>query len=262
MQLIPLGTNGFIPTHGRQTMSFLLVHGDAVIVLDAGTGLSRLFDPAIRARLPSIETADELTVVLSHYHLDHVVGLSYLPAVWGEGRVRIHAPGVPLVDAEPREDLERLLSPPLFPLSLEEFPAAIEIAPYTGEELEIAGLEVRCRRQEHAGGSAGLVFGDRLAYLTDCRVDEGSADFVSGVQLLVHEVWVSEAEAEAGMSRSGHSTVEEVATLAAEAGVGALVPVHHHPSRTLADLEAQVDRLRSLSGVEVLLPIEGSVFEI
>ncbi|MGD2114802.1 MAG: MBL fold metallo-hydrolase, partial [Acidobacteriota bacterium] len=76
MRLIPLGTNGYIPTHGRQTMCFLVRFEDRALLLDAGTGVARLLEPRVRELLEGVE---QLDVILSHFHLDHVIGLSYLP---------------------------------------------------------------------------------------------------------------------------------------------------------------------------------------
>ena len=43
--LIPLGTNGYMPTWNRHTMSFLLIDEyDDIILIDAGTGVSRFFE--------------------------------------------------------------------------------------------------------------------------------------------------------------------------------------------------------------------------
>ena len=109
LRLLPLGTNGYFPAHGRQTMSYLLTMPGAALLLDAGTGLGRLIEPEVRNHVESLERLD---ILLTHYHLDHVVGLSYLPGVLGTLPVRIHAPVPPLV-ALGSEALDRLLSPPL-----------------------------------------------------------------------------------------------------------------------------------------------------
>ncbi|MGH7338266.1 MAG: MBL fold metallo-hydrolase, partial [Myxococcota bacterium] len=104
LRLLPLGTNGYFPTQGRQTMSYLLVAtgaassagsgagssagSRAALVLDAGTGLGRLAEPELAELLAPIERLD---ILLTHYHLDHVVGLSFLPGIWSGRAVRIFA---------------------------------------------------------------------------------------------------------------------------------------------------------------------------
>lgn len=259
LTLTPLGTNGFIPTHGRQTMSYLVRSGEDALLLDAGTGLSRLLVPPLAGVLAGRERVD---LLLTHYHLDHTVGLSYLTALFPRTAVRVWAPAPPLVDGTPAEGLGRLIAPPLFPIRLEEFPAGVEVVPYASEELEVAGLRLRLRRQRHAGGSVGVVIDDRLGYLTDCEVDEGSAAFARGVELLLHEVWVSDEEASGGAQRRGHSTVGEVARLADACGAGTLMPVHHHPTRDPESLRALAARLAELTSARVLLPEEGREYEV
>lgn len=257
MRLVPLGTNGYIPSHGRQSMAFLVLLDEAAILLDAGTGVARLLEPEIEALL---EGYDALDLVLTHYHLDHVVGVSFLPGVWPTRPVRIHAPGPPLVETDPAEALCRLIHPPLFPIPLPEYPMAVELERLTGERAQVGGLEVRLRPQEHPGGSVGVRLGDALAYVTDTVADDATADFAAGVDLLLHEVWLGPG-GEAGTT--GHSAADDVARIASRAGVPRLMPVHHHPRCSRSDLERLATELSRLApGVEVVLPEEGRVYEV
>ncbi|HEV8629680.1 MAG TPA: MBL fold metallo-hydrolase [Thermoanaerobaculia bacterium] len=253
LTLTPLGTNGFIPTYGRQTQCYLVRREGRPFVLDAGTGLGRLLEPPLAGALAGL---DRLEILLTHYHLDHTVGLSYLTAVAPGLPVRIWAPAPPLVDGDPSA-VSRLIAPPLFPLRLAEHPTEVEVVPYSGDTLEVGGARLRLRRQRHAGGSVGVVIDDRLAYLTDCEVDDGSAAFVRGVELLLHEMWVTDAEAKDGAQRRGHTTVEEVAALADAAAVGALMPMHHHPTRSPAALEGLLTQLATRTSVSIVAPVEG-----
>jgi ribonuclease BN (tRNA processing enzyme) len=262
VRLVPLGTNGFFPSFGRQTMSFLVfpdTGGESAILLDAGTGVARLAEPEVAAALAGIEC---LEIVLSHYHLDHVVGLAYLPGVWRGRRARLWAPAPPLVDGSPAA-LARFLEPPLFPTRLAEFPLALEIVPYGAESLELCGMPIRLRRQQHPGGSVGMRFGDALAYVTDTGLAVETEDFARGVQLLLHEVWLTEAEIAAGAPGSaGHSPPEAVAALARRAGVGQLLPVHHHPRRSPTELVAMAAAMAARSGVATLVAEEGSAISL
>jgi ribonuclease BN (tRNA processing enzyme) len=254
LRLLPLGTNGFIPAAGRQTMSILVERGGEALVLDAGTGLARLLEPAAAETLARIERLD---IVLTHYHLDHVVGLSYLPGVTPDRGVRIFAPAPPLTASGP-EALATLISPPLFPVTFDRWPMPVEIVPYSGPELVIGGFRIAVRGQRHPGGSAGLRIGDDLAYVTDTVLDPATEEFVRGVGLLLHEVWLTDEEAaveDAG--RRGHSAAGPVAELARRAGVGALVPIHHHPRRSSAEVAALGARLGRGSDLVVLSAIEG-----
>lgn len=259
VRLIPLGTNGFYPSHGRQTMSFLVLANGGALLLDAGSGVCRLGEERIAALL---EPVDRLEIVLSHYHLDHVIGLSYLPGVWRGRPARIWAPAPPLVDGS-AEGLRRLLAPPLFPVPLADFPLPVEVVFYDAGGFSVCGLEIGARRQRHPGGSVGLRLGDALAYITDTEIDEATVDFACGTRVLLHEVWLTEAELAAGApGGAGHSTPEGVADLAARIGAGRLLPVHHHPKRSAAELAGLAAAIARRSGLEVLTGTEGVALEI
>ena len=254
LSVTPLGTNGFIPSHGRQTMAYLVRSDGAPVLLDAGSGLGRLLEPTLAGAL---EGADRLRIVLSHYHLDHTIGLSYLTAIAAGRPVTLWAPAPPLVDGTPEEALGRLIGPPLFPLRLADFPMPVEVVPYAGDALEVAGLRFRLRRQRHDGGSVGMVIDERLAYLTDCETEAAAVAFARGVELLLHEVWLTDEQVAAGAKLHGHSTVGQVARLATECGAVALMPVHHHPARDAAAVRELAAALSALTPVAVVLPEEG-----
>ena len=79
MRLHCLGTVGYHPNDSSHTSCYFLPQSG--ILLDAGTGIFRL------AKL--IET-DSLDVLLSHAHLDHSFGLTFLLDVLFEGRVYVN----------------------------------------------------------------------------------------------------------------------------------------------------------------------------
>lgn len=254
LTLVPLGTNGYFPSHDRQTMSFLVAWPGGALLLDAGSGLARLAEPAIRSRIEGLERLD---IVLTHYHLDHVCGLAYLPGLVGKTPVRVFAPAPPLTTFG-TEALDRLLGPPLFPAPLTRWPMAVEVIPFAGSEFEIGPLRIRARAQKHPGGSVGLRLGDELAYITDTILDLKTIPFVRGVGTLLHEVWLSDEEAEReDAGRAGHSAAGPVGDLARAAEVGRLLPVHHHPRRTREDLERLAEAVAARSGCPVEVPIEG-----
>ena len=245
MRLVPLGTNGYFPSHGRQTMSFLVLAEDQALLLDAGTGVSRLGEPAIAEALIPYQ---DLDIVLSHYHLDHVVGLSYLPAVWPRGRIRIFGPAEPLVESDPRTALYRLLGPPLFPAKLDEFPAAVEVRAIREHELRLGKLTIRCWSQSHPGRSMGIRVGDEIGYVTDTGVDTDKLDWVRGVKFLLHELWLTDEEA-ASEKVAGHSSLSAVAGYARSAAAGSVMLVHHHPRHDNDEVRRMAARVAELAGI-------------
>jgi len=238
-------------------MSFLLEREGALLLLDAGSGVARLAEPGPARWL---ESAERLDVVLTHYHLDHVIGLSFLPGVARHLRVTIHAPAPPLTEAGP-EALERLLSPPLFPHTIAEWPMPTEAVAYRAGPLEIGPFSLATRAQRHPGGSVGLRVGDWMAYVTDTVADPATVPFVSHVDLLLHEVWLGDGERTAAAA-SGHSSAAEVADLAARAGVRRVALVHHHPARDAAALEALRASVERRAGLPALLLEEGVPLDV
>ncbi len=259
---MPLGLNGFFPGQGRETACHLVLPrgpGGPALLLDAGTGVARLAEPGVRELTRG---AAEVHVFLSHFHLDHVVGLTYLSGLLAclpPGReVTVWAPAPPLVEADPGEALGRLLNPPLNARPLAELP--LRLRPVSAPEAEVGGVPVRLRAQAHPGGSVGIRVADMVAYVTDTSPDPATAGFARGCRVLLHEVWLTDEEAAASPARAGHSWPAGVAEVAARAEVGALALVHHPPWWDEAAVAALVAELAKATGLPVLHLREGEPF--
>jgi ribonuclease BN (tRNA processing enzyme) len=186
--------------------------------VDAGTGLSRLVED--RRLLDGVRTMD---VVLTHFHLDHVVGLAYLPAL--PIAARIHGPGEWLYGRSTWEILKRLVAPPLFAIELDAVVVGVEEIPEGGPSL--GSFEIAARIQDrHSHPVLALRLGDELTYCTDTAYDEGNVEFARGSRVLAHEAWYTE---DAPREDSTHSSAREAAEVASAAGVDELVLIHLPP---------------------------------
>lgn len=212
-----LGSGGWMPNAGRQTTSVLVRDGDRGLLLDAGTGASRLvWEPAL------LDGLGRLDVLLTHFHLDHVCGLLYLPAT--DLRLRIHAPGSWLYGTASARLLEPILRAPISPF---RSAAPFEIGELHPEVGRIGGFPVSLRAQSrHWAPTAGIRIGDSLALVTDTAFDEGTPGFVAGVGHLLHEAW---STSQAPSSTEGDATAAEAGAVAAAAEVAHLTLVHLHP---------------------------------
>lgn len=221
MKLIFLGTTGYHPNDRRQTACLMLP--ELGIVLDAGTGMFRVRD--------HLQTST-LDIFLTHAHLDHVVGLTFLFDVLHEKElqhVRVHGDPVKLAAID-----EHLFSEHLFPIR-----PPFQSQPLVGAFSLPGGGTLTHFPLDHPGGSLGfrLDWADRsLAYVTDttANVDAAYLDRIRGVDVLVHECyfpdgWDEQAE------RTGHSSTTRVAQVALAAGVGRLLLVHMNPLDTSDD---------------------------
>jgi ribonuclease BN (tRNA processing enzyme) len=221
-----LGAGGWFPAHGRQTACALLRNGSRAIMLDAGTGAGRLVE-----RPELLDGIEELDIILTHFHLDHVAGLAYLPGfdlcerttVWGPGR---------LLYGEPTDALLAVVShEPFHPVPLED--QAIEVRDLPATEIELAGFRVATRRQDrHSAPSLGLRFDDELAWITDTAYDPGSAAFATGCRTLAHEAWCVSAQPR---NPDIHSSALQAAQVAAQAGAERLLLIHQPPFTAALD---------------------------
>jgi ribonuclease BN (tRNA processing enzyme) len=215
MRLVLLGTTGYHPNNRRHTSCLMLP--EAGILLDAGTGL-------FRAR--GFLTTRHLDVFLSHAHLDHVFGLTFLFDVLYErpmDRVTIHA------EPDKLEAVQtHLVSPLLFPV-----PLPYEFRPIAERTALSGGGTLSHFPLDHPGGSLGFLLewpGHRMAYVTDTisREDADYIDLIRGVDVLVHECYFPDSWAEWART-TGHSHTTPVAHIARKAGVGRLILVHMNP---------------------------------
>ena len=218
MKLRLLGSGGWLPTSARETCCAYLREDDSVLLIDAGTGLARLVEePALLAG------AERLDVVLTHFHLDHVVGLSYLPAL--PLRPTLWGPAAALTGTPTGTVLGHMFGSPLFGAELEAIVASVCELPADGR-LDVGPWPVAVRRQDlHTDPTLAVRVGDQLTYCTDTAADAANADFARGSGLLFHEAWYADATTD---DRT-HSAAGEAGHIAATAGVESLVLIHLDP---------------------------------
>ena len=215
MKLVLLGTTGYHPNDQRQTACFMIP--ELGIILDAGTAMYRARDYIC---------TEELDVFLTHAHLDHVIGITFLFDVLKDknvGRVTVHAAPDKLKAID-----EHLFAEDLFPVKppCEFRPLAMQV-PLAGD-----GRLTHFPLQ-HPGGALGFRLdwpGHSLAYVTDTTATKDAKyhEAIAGVDLLLHECYFPDSMPEMA-ALTGHSMTTPVAELARTAGVGRLVLVHIDP---------------------------------
>jgi ribonuclease BN (tRNA processing enzyme) len=241
-----LGGGGWFPAHGRHTACALLREGENAIMVDAGTGIGRFVEhPELLTGVARID------ILLTHFHLDHIAGLAYLPAIGLCEQTTIWGPGQLLYGMPTHELLDQVSREPFHPVPLER--QHIEVREITPGELELGGVRVAHRRQDrHSAPTLGFRFGDTLTWITDTASDPGSAAFAEGSELLAHEAWYTEA---APRNPDIHSSAAWAATVAERAGVERLALIHLPPfERSLAPLldEAQATVPGAVAAIDEL----------
>ncbi len=217
MELRVLGSGGFVPTDRRETACALLRNGSEALCIDAGSGARRLLsEPSL------LEGIERLHVVLTHFHLDHILGLFFFPAL--HAPVEIWAPGEALERTASTDLMGRLLGPPFAPPS---FLTGVATVHELGVgEARVGPFDVRTRIQRlHSNPTLALRFADDLVWCTDTAYDEENVEFAAGARLLAHEAF----HAAARTDDPGHTASGEAARLAAAAGVERLLLIHVNP---------------------------------
>ncbi len=268
MEVTIWGARGSIPSPGPDTVRYggntpcleVRADGDAVVVLDAGTGIRALGDVLDRAQ--GRVRAD---ILITHAHWDHVQGLPFFAPLYRSGNlVRVWASrgGSATVHRVVREQMNA----GSFPVPFASLPADVRLETLPGEAVEIGGLSVQHFSVSHPGGAVGyrLVAGNgrgaALVYIPDNELSAPEAHgldadwrvrlmkFVGGADLLVHDAMYTQEEY-ATHVRWGHSYVTEVVRLAQEAEVRRVALFHHHPSRSDAALELLLEQCRRDAGL-------------
>jgi ribonuclease BN (tRNA processing enzyme) len=197
---------------------------EASLVLDAGTGMAGL-----TAHMRT-EPHESLDIFLSHAHLDHVVGLTFLLdtfSVTALKRVRVLG-----MEAKLRAVKEHLFAEHLFPLLPDSI--QFEALDHHASPLELAsGARLEWFPLEHPGGAIGLrveAEGKSLAYITDtiARAEAGYVRQIKGVDLLLHECYFTD-DYRALAEKTGHSWLSAVTEVVRLVGAKQTALIHLNP---------------------------------
>lgn len=231
MRVVCLGTTGYHPSSTRHTACYYLP--DLNLVLDAGTGMFRLVEQLQR------EPKTSLDIVLSHAHLDHVIGLTFLldvRSVTSLKKVRLYA------EPDKIEAVEKhLFHSLLFPV-----PVNFELVPLDKSNgiLRLPQCEIEYFPLNHPGGSIGMIISTedkRLAYITDTtpQLQAAFIERIAGVDLLMHECYFSDKDEELSLL-TGHSWISAVAGIVELARPKQTLLIHVNPLAEILGREIQL----------------------
>ncbi len=267
------GVRGTIPTPGPHTIRYggnttsvsVEIEGK-VLVLDAGSGIRVL-------GLDVLDAGQELFLLLTHLHTDHLLGFPYFHPLYEPDR-RIH-----LIDyhkdGQPWSLLS-MLDGTHFPLSQDDL-----LCNYTRVEddgmayLRAHGFEIDALAVNHPGGAFGYRLaheGRRFVFIPDNELGASEqttsfddlAAFCRNADVLCHDAQYL-ADDMPDKHGWGHSCVHQVCDLAVAAGVKHLVLFHHDPERTDDALDAlQADARARLDahGIACTAAYEGLTLDL
>lgn len=139
----------------------------------------------------------------------------------------------------PEKSIDRLISPPFWPLKLGEYPANVTFHDLPEKTFSLGSVIVDMMDSIHPQGSTIYRLtraGKSLVYATDFEhtPEEGCkalAEFARGCDLLIYDAQYKEKEYEKYRGYD-HSTPEAGLKSAAETGTAKVLFVHHSPRRS------------------------------
>lgn len=253
---------------GGNTCCVVVEVGDEdPIILDMGSGL-------FRYALDLDGCALKATVLLTHLHWDHIAGLPFFsPVLCPGGELDVYGPpdcGMTLEHA-----ITRLIHPPYFPVTIEDFAGSIRFHDMWNDDLEVSTAKVRARPVPHTSATSGYrieVDGKSIVYIPDhqqpiddpTQVADSVLELCDNADLLIHD---GQYPPELFEKRAhwGHSTPAYAVEVARQSGARSVALFSHDPlhnDQDLLDIEQRATLLGKPHGIEVFSAREGARIEL
>ena len=238
------GVRGSIPTPGPSTVRYggntvcveVRLADDTRILLDGGTGL-RDAGKVIQAE----RYRGKIHMFITHPHWDHIMGVPFFGPMYSkDSHIVLHP-----MTVKGREGLRRpiMFDGEHFPVKYSDLPSKIERVEDLCEH-RVGTARITTIELNHPGGANGFRIDDEdgtsLCYLTDNELHPPGAvlttpgdlaRFSAGTSLLIHDAQYLPQDMPAKHGW-GHSLVDQVLALAADAGAARVALHHHDPDRS------------------------------
>lgn len=253
------GVRGTLPSPGAdfiefgghtscvEVMSSAEGSGDAYtsLVLDAGTGIVGYGESALA------RGQDEFHILLSHYHYDHIIGLTRFAPLF-RPNVAIHFYGHAKGGLDLPDIIERIFSFPFFPLEYRNLPSKNNLHFHTvvpGSPFSVGPMIVIAHELHHPQQAFAYRVWDNdlqssLVYATDHEhgtdSDLSLAAFSRNADLFLFDTTYTSDVYDSGRQGWGHSTARRGAEIAEMAQVKQFGLFHHDPDSTDAMLKSSL----------------------
>ena len=229
------------------------IGGEPLYIFDCGTGIKRLSDRIM------IDATQRLSarIFISHTHWDHINTVPFFAPLYIRGN-QIELFGPYQGDLTIEHAISAQMESVYFPVTVREFGARVKFRDLREESLEFGAVRVETMLLRHPGYCLGykLTYRDRsVCYITDnelylptdprydARYVQNLVNFVRGTDVLITDTTYRDHEYPSKVDW-GHSSVSQVADLAARAEVKRLHLFHHDPDQTDADIDAKLGETR------------------
>lgn len=230
---------------GNTLCASLLTSKGEWIIVDAGTGIKKLGDHLMNQ---SRDEPMRLHILLTHFHLDHIIGLPFFAPLYSSEVV------LNFYSAIDPEDTERYLSGLMagryFPLEYGETSSKKIYNKLPEESFILGGASISHCPLRHPQGCVGFRIQENeksIVFATDTEQPEEGMDsrlvsFVRGAEILIYDATYTPEEYESGRRGWGHSTWLEGTKIAREAGVRGLYLSHFNPDHSDNKIDAFISQ--------------------
>ena len=245
MKVIFYGTRGsapvpekdFIQVGGNTSSILVTLNNGDFIILDAGTGIRKLGSD-LSSR--SFQPEDDIHVLLSHTHWDHIQGFPFFNLAYDSSRhVTIAICGNGVQEAALKRIFKAQMRHEYFPVRLEKMGAAMSFStPDSNGYTTPKGVRIKATKLNHPGDAFGYRIeeeGKSLVYCTDVEhangLDPKVVALTRDADLLIHDAQFTPDELKKKKGW-GHSSWEQALEVAEKAGAKRLALFHHDPVHT------------------------------
>ncbi len=230
MRIIFLGTNGWFATDMGNTVSILIDTENFYIVLDAGDGISKI-DQYIKDEKPII-------VLLSHLHLDHIIGLHVFAKFLFNQEINIYG------YKGTRNGIKKIIKHP-YSSPFGNIPVNVQIHDLNEGNYNL-GFPITCKLLVHADPCLGYrieIENKIITYCTDTGICQNLYELANNADLLITECSYKPGQEEWAWP---HLKPEEAAEVAVKSNVQKLILTHFDASsyRTMQDRKKAEDKAK------------------
>jgi len=210
IKIIFLGTNGWYDTKTGNTICTLIETNDHFIILDAGSGFYKI-EKYIKKEKP-------IYLFLSHFHLEHIIGLHILNKFNFKQGIRIYG------QKGTKDILNMIINKP-FTVPFTELPFGVKIYELP-EGIDKIPFSVKSKFLLHSSSCLRYRFeleGKIISYCTDTGVCENLRGLAKNADLLITECSLKPGQHN---EKWPHLNPEEAAKIAKKAKVKKLALTH------------------------------------
>jgi len=247
------GSRGSVPVSGKDYTKYggdttcieIRTKDDQIIIVDGGTGIRRLGNHLI------LEGRYSYEIIFTHAHWDHLMGFPFFKPIYlDQTNIRMH--GCPFAQKFVETMLNKVMSPPNFPVRYSDIKAHVDLTPECPELIEMGSVSIIPIRLSHPNQGNGYKFIEddkTFVFLTDNELGflhpggrsfDDYVEFSAGADLLMHDGEYTKEEYNSTI-QWGHTVYTTALELAIEAGVKQFGIFHLNQDRTDKEVDHMVD---------------------